>query len=110
MMQADITPLFEALSDPSRRQVVQLLVEGPRRAGELARAVGTSPPSMSRHLRVLMRAGLVTDERPAEDARLRVFRLRPESVAPLRAWLDELQMQWDEQLKAFQRHVERRTT
>lgn len=64
---------------------------------------------MSRHLRVLLRAGLVTDERSAEDARLRVFRLRPDSVAELRAWLDELQAQWDEQLQAFKRHAERRT-
>lgn len=108
MMQSDMSLVFEALSDPSRRHVVELLGSGPRRAGELARVVGTSPPSMSRHLRVLLRAGLVTDERSAEDARLRVFRLRPETVAELRAWLDELQAHWDEQLGAFRRHVERR--
>ena len=109
MMQPDMSPVFDALSDPSRRRVVELLGAGPLRAGELASAVGTSPPSMSRHLRVLLRAGLVSDERSAEDARLRVFRLRPEPVAELRAWLDELQAQWDEQLGAFRRHAERRT-
>jgi DNA-binding transcriptional ArsR family regulator len=110
MMQSDMSPLFEALADPSRLQVVQLLGGGPLRAGELARAVGTSPPSMSRHLRVLLRAGLVTDERSADDARLRMFRLRPEPVAAMRAWLDELQAQWDEQLRAFKRHIDRRTS
>ncbi len=108
MVQSDVSPLFEALADPTRLRVVRLLGARPRPAGELARAVGTSPPSMSRHLRVLLRAGLVSDERPAEDARLRVFRLRPEPVAELRAWLDELQAEWDQQLQAFKRHVERR--
>ena len=62
---------------------------------------------MSRHLRVLLQAGVVTDERLAEDARARVFRLRPESLVALRAWLDQLQAQWEEQLASFKRHVER---
>jgi DNA-binding transcriptional ArsR family regulator len=108
MQAAQISPVFEALSDPTRRQVVQMLGAGPRRAGDLARAAGASPPAMSRHLRVLLRAGLVTDERPTEDARIRVFRLRPESMELLRAWLDELQAQWDEQLQAFKRHATER--
>jgi len=63
---------------------------------------------MSKHLRVLLRAGLVTDERLAEDARVRVFHLRQESVVAVRAWLDQLQAHWDEQLEAFKAHVERR--
>jgi DNA-binding MarR family transcriptional regulator len=63
---------------------------------------------MSRHLRVLLQAGIVADERPAEDARGRVFWLRPESVAPLRDWLDELQAASDEQLASFKRHIDRR--
>jgi DNA-binding MarR family transcriptional regulator len=58
---------------------------------------------MSRHLRVLLRAGLVADERPDSDARARVFRLRPQSLAALQAWLDQLQAHWDEQLAAFKR-------
>jgi len=61
---------------------------------------------MSRHLRILLEAGLVADERGAEDARVRVFRLRPESTLPLREWLDQLQAQWEEQLGAFKKHVE----
>jgi DNA-binding transcriptional ArsR family regulator len=110
MAQADVSSLFEALADPTRLHVVQLLVGGPRRAGELARSIGTSPPSMSRHLRVLLRAGLIADERPADDARLRVFRLRPEPMAELQSWLDELQAEWDERLLAFKRHAETRRT
>jgi DNA-binding transcriptional ArsR family regulator len=102
-----VTGLFEALADPTRRRVVELLGTGPARAGELAAAVGTSPPAMSKHLRHLMRAGLVTDERDAADARARVFRLRPQTVAAIQAWLDQLQAHWDEQLASFADHVER---
>jgi len=103
-----IDVLFAALADGTRRQVVQLLGQGPRRAGELAAAAGVSAPAMSRHLRVLLQAGLVADERTAADARARVFRLRPQPVAALAAWLDQLQAHWDEQLQSFRRHVEGR--
>src|SRR5215472_6371049 len=80
---AELAALFGALADPARRQVVQLLGTAPRRAGELAEAVGMTPPAMSRHLRVLLQAGIVTDERTATDARLRYFRLRPQSMVAL---------------------------
>ena len=104
-----LAPVLTALADPTRRQVVQLLSESPRRAGELAAAAGTSAPAMSRHLRVLLKAGIVTDERPADDARTRVFWLRPESIALVRDWLDELQAASEEQLASFKRHVEERS-
>jgi DNA-binding transcriptional ArsR family regulator len=105
----DVAPLFGALSDATRRQVVQLLGAGPRRAGELATAAGTTAPAMSRHLRVLLQAGIIADERTAQDARARVFRLRPQSMVALQAWLDQLQAHWDAQLQSFKRHVEGRT-
>jgi DNA-binding transcriptional ArsR family regulator len=104
----DLTPVLQALADPTRLGVVQLLSNGPRRAGELADASGLTAAAMSKHLRVLLRARIVTDERTPEDARVRMFRLRPESVVALRAWLDQLQAEWDEQLSSFQRHVEKR--
>jgi DNA-binding transcriptional ArsR family regulator len=102
----DLAPVLQALADPTRLGVVQLLSVGPRRAGELAEASGLSAPAMSKHLRVLLEAGIVADERVPEDARVRVFRLRPESVVGLRAWLDQLQAHWDDQLRSFKRHVE----
>ncbi len=105
-MTQELAPLLTALGDPTRRRVVQLLSEGPRRAGELAAASGTSAPTMSRHLRILLAAGIVGDERPSDDARTRVFWLRPESITALRDWLDELQAAGDEQLASFKRHVE----
>jgi DNA-binding transcriptional ArsR family regulator len=108
-MAAELAPVLTALADPTRRRVVQLLSEGPRRAGELAAASGTSAPVMSRHLRVLLRAGIVADERPSDDARARVFWLRPESITPLQEWLDQLQAAGDLQLAAFKRHVDGRS-
>jgi DNA-binding transcriptional ArsR family regulator len=101
-----VDALLEALADPTRRRVVQLLGDRPHRAGELAAAAGTTPPAMSRHLRILLEAGVVVDERVATDARVRVFRLRPDSLVALRAWLDQVQAHWNEQLQSFKRHVE----
>jgi DNA-binding transcriptional ArsR family regulator len=109
-LDTEVAAVFDALADPTRRQIVRLLGEGPRRAGDLASAVATSPPAVSRHLRVLLEAGVVADERPRDDARVRMFRLRPESMVALQSWLDQLQAHWNEQLKSFQRHVERRTS
>ena len=102
------TDLFTVLADPTRRQVIEHLGQGPHRAGELSRALGVSAPALSRHLRMLLAAGVVADERVDSDARLRIFRLRPESLAGLQAWLDQVQAHWDEQLGAFKDHVERK--
>jgi DNA-binding transcriptional ArsR family regulator len=82
--------VIEALSDPTRRKIVTLLSGGPKRAGELAAEVGMSAPAISRHLRVLLSALVITDERLDEDARARVFRLRPQSIRAVQAWLDQL--------------------
>lgn len=101
-----IAVVFAALADPARRQVVELLGQAPHRAGELAAAVGMSAPAMSRHLRVLLEAGVVVDERTAHDARLRYFRLRPTSVLAMQAWLDQLQAHLDEQLASFKQHID----
>jgi DNA-binding transcriptional ArsR family regulator len=103
----DLATLLQALADPARLRVVEVLSRSPRRAGDLADAVGVRAPTMSKHLRVLLAAGVVADERGARDARVRVFRLRRESVVAVQAWLDQVQAHWDEQLKAFKAHVER---
>ena len=100
--------LYSALADPTRRRVLELLSKSPRRAGELAAAAKTSPPVMSRHLRILLEAGFVADERPPDDARARVFRLRREPIGDVQAWLDQLEAHWTEQLGSFKRHVEGR--
>jgi DNA-binding transcriptional ArsR family regulator len=98
--------VFEALADPRRRQVVRLLSTRPRRAGELAEATGMSPPAMSRHLKTLLDAGVVEDERVRDEARLRMFKLCPQSLVAVQAFLDQLQAEWNTQLRSFKRHVE----
>ena len=82
MIELDRT--LSALADPTRRGVIDLLRVGPRRAGELAASLGMSSPAMSRHLRVLRRSGLVDEESPGEDARVRIYRLRPEPFSARR--------------------------
>jgi DNA-binding transcriptional ArsR family regulator len=98
--------VFEVLADPTRREVVRLLGEAPRRPAELAEAVGSSRPAMSRHLRALLEAGLVSDERTDADARARIFRLRPESLVAVQAFLDQVQADWGVQLASFKRHID----
>jgi DNA-binding transcriptional ArsR family regulator len=100
--------VFEALADPTRREIVRLLGERPRRAGELATRAGASGPAMSRHLRLLLEAGIVQDERVPDDARVRVFRLRPDSLVAVQAFLDQVQADWTVQLRSFKRHAEHR--
>src|SRR6201987_2982281 len=80
--------VIEALSDPTRRQIVTLLSGGPKRAGELAAEVGIAAPAMSRHLRVRLSALVITDERVDQDARARGFGLRLDSIVTARRWLD----------------------
>jgi DNA-binding transcriptional ArsR family regulator len=105
-----LSTVLRALADPVRLRVVEMLSNGPYRAGELADALDLPAPTMSKHLRALLEAGVVVDERRPEDARVRVFRMRHESVNDLRAWLDQVQAHWDEQLASFQAHVERGET
>jgi DNA-binding transcriptional ArsR family regulator len=103
---AALDTALAALADPTRRAVVQLLREGPLRAGELAAALELTPPGLSRHLRVLRRAGLIDDDEPEHDARVRLYRLEPAGFAPLRDWIDELEAFWGDQLAAFKAHAE----
>ena len=108
--QVDVARVLRVLADPVRLQTVELLSWAPRRAGELAKDLGVTPATMSKHLRLLLREGMVVDERGPDDARVRVFRLRPEVVVALDAWLDQLKAHWDEQLGSFKTHVEKRST
>ena len=96
---------LSALADPTRRQVVDLLRERPRRAGELAAQARTSAPAMSRHLRLLRSTGIVEADVSEDDARARVYRLRPERLRALQQWLDSF---WGGQLDAFKAHAEDR--
>ncbi len=91
---------LKALSDPTRRRVFERLAAGRLSVGEIARGLPVSQPAVSQHLKVLKQAGLVTDE--AEGTR-RVYRIDPNGLGALRAWLDQF---WGIALEAFQAEVE----
>jgi DNA-binding transcriptional ArsR family regulator len=104
---AALDTTLAALADPVRRGAVELLSAGPRRASELAAALGTTPSTMSKHLRVLRQSGLVDEAHPEFDARVRIYSLRAAPMHALREWLDAAERGWAEQLTAFKAHVER---
>ena len=85
---------------------MELLGERPRRAGELAQLLELSPPAMSRHLRTLRMAGLVEEQSPDFDARVRVYALSALSMADLKVWLARTEAMWADQLTAFKSHIE----
>ena len=103
---ARVDDTLAALADPTRRAVIDLLRRGPQRAGELAEALQVSAPTLSRHMRVLRKSGLVSDEEPEHDARVRLYHLQPQAFASLRGWLEEVEAFWGDQLAAFKAHAE----
>ena len=103
---ATLDETLAALADPVRRGAVDLLARGPRRAGELAAELGTTPSTMSKHLRVLRQRGLVDETHPEFDARVRIYTLRSAPMVELRQWLDRAERGWASQLAAFAEHIE----
>jgi DNA-binding transcriptional ArsR family regulator len=106
-----MTPLdhtLVALADPTRRGVIELLRQEPRRASELAERLRMTRPAMSRHLRILRKSGLVSESEPDHDARVRVYRLERAPFTELRDWLGEVEAFWGDQLQAFKEHAEKR--
>jgi DNA-binding transcriptional ArsR family regulator len=97
---------FTALADPTRRGVIDLLRRQPRRASDLADALDTSRPAMSKHLRILRSSGLV-ETSAEDDARVRMYSLRRQPFGELRDWLDQVERFWGTQLDAFAAHVTR---
>jgi DNA-binding transcriptional ArsR family regulator len=96
---------LEALADPTRRRIVELLVDGERTAGDLASHFDTSRPGVSRHLRVLREHGLV---HARDDGRLRLYSLEPQPFADLDAWLDRYRAFWTQRLDALDTEIRRK--
>ena len=96
--------VLHALSDPSRRTVLEALKDGPVSAGELATMLPIARPGVSRHLRVLREAGLV-DVR--HEAQFRLYSLKPEPLAELDTWLEPYRALWEQRLDALHTEVRR---
>jgi DNA-binding transcriptional ArsR family regulator len=94
---------FEAVAEPNRRRILDLLREGERPAGDLVDALAISQPGVSKHLRLLRDAGLVSVR--AEGQR-RLYRLEPRGLADLEAWLMPYRHFWAGRLAALDQHLE----
>jgi DNA-binding transcriptional ArsR family regulator len=96
-------PVFEALADPTRRALLDLLRQGTRQAGDIAREFPVSRPAISKHLRRLRRAHLVREQR---QGRNRVYQLNPEPLRLVDSWLDHYRAFWETKLASLKMFVE----
>src|SRR4051812_8072036 len=94
---------FAVLAEPNRRLILDLLRERERPVGELVDALSLSQPAVSKHLRVLREAGVV---RARVDAQRRLYRVRPEPLREIDAWLSPYRAKWSERLDALERHLD----
>ena len=92
--------IFEALADPTRRRIVEMLSRGALSAGEIGRRFSTSPSAVSQHLRVLREARLVTVRAAAQQ---RIYELDPTGLAEFDEWLDRIGPAWRDRLDAMDR-------
>lgn len=98
----DLSLLFHALSDPTRRMMLSRLARGPAAVTELAGPTGLRLPTIMRHLAVLEQAGLVATQK---DGRVRSCALVPEALAPVRDWLEEQRAIWEARLDRLDGYV-----
>ena len=90
--------VFDAISNAARRRMLDLLADGERPVNAIAERFAMSRPAVSQHLRVLLDAGLVTEERHGRERR---YRLVPERLAPVRDWLSRYERFWDARFGAL---------
>jgi DNA-binding transcriptional ArsR family regulator len=95
--------VFEVLAEPNRRRILDLLRAHERPVSDLVTALDVSQPAVSKHLRVLREAGLVEAR---IDAQRRVYRLRPEPLRELDAWLAPYRALWADSLDRLEDHLE----
>lgn len=98
---------FSILAEPSRRAILTLLAGGERSVGDLTSALNLSQPSASKHLRVLREAGFVE---ATIDAQRRLYRIRPERLQEIDAWMAPFRRYWSGQVDALERHLDRIAT
>jgi len=98
--------VFGAISHPARRQMLDLLAESDRSVNSLAGHFEMSRPAVSQHLRVLLNAGLVTEQRHGRERR---YHFVPERLAPVRTWLAHYERFWDDRLLRLQKLLSKRS-
>lgn len=98
----DVDSVFSALSDPTRRQVMRCLADGPTTATKLASQIPVSRQAIAKHLNALEEAGLVASDL---DGRARRYRLTPGPLADAMNWMADVGGEWDRRLAALRRHL-----
>jgi DNA-binding transcriptional ArsR family regulator len=94
--------VFGAISHPARRRMLDLLRESDRSVNTITGSFQMSRPAVSQHLRVLLDAGLVTEQRYGRERR---YRLVPERLKPVQDWIAHYEMFWDDHLSRLQKHL-----
>jgi DNA-binding transcriptional ArsR family regulator len=95
---------FEIIAEPNRRAILSLLVSSQQSVGEIERQLRMTQPTVSKHLRVLREAGFVE---ASVDAQRRLYRLKPESLLEVEAWLAPFRRFWSAHVDALERHLDR---
>jgi DNA-binding transcriptional ArsR family regulator len=95
---------FEIIAEPNRRAILSLLVSSQQSVGEIERQLRMTQPTVSKHLRVLREAGFVES---TVDAQRRLYRLKPEPLLEVAAWLDPFRRFWSHHVDALERHLDR---
>jgi DNA-binding transcriptional ArsR family regulator len=95
---------FAIIAEPNRRAILGLLASSERSVGEIERRLGMPQPSVSKHLRVLREAGFVEAR---VDAQRRLYRIRPEPLQEVDAWLAPFRRFWNARVDALERHLDR---
>ncbi len=99
-----MSSVFEAIADPTRRRIVELVSTRELPAGDIAGAFAISRPAISRHLRVLREAGVLAAR---GDGQRRLYRLEPKALDELDAWIDRTRRFWAEHLDELDEHLQR---
>src|SRR5689334_24097290 len=99
-----VESVFDVIAEPNRRAILSLLVSSEQSVGEIERRLRMSQPTVSKHLRVLREAGFVES---TVDAQRRVYRLKPEPLQELEAWLAPFRRVWSAHLDRLERHLDR---
>jgi DNA-binding transcriptional ArsR family regulator len=99
-----VESVFEIIAEPNRRAILTLLLSSEQSVGEIERRLHMSQPTVSKHLRVLREAGFVE---ATVDAQRRLYRLKPEPLQEIDAWLAQFRRFWSAHVDALERHLDR---
>jgi DNA-binding transcriptional ArsR family regulator len=99
-----VESVFEIVAEPNRRAILSLLASNEQSVGEIERRLHMPQPTVSKHLRVLRDAGFVES---TVDAQRRLYRLKPEPLREIDAWLEQFRRFWERHIDALERHLDR---